>query len=153
MVQNACSRHTKDTEGIQNRRWIAIRRPETVRAVNDLSSWTISRQKIKLCCFLCHLISRASDPSRWNLSLQGTRCASVVGRSLQHYHRLQCDLALSHISLETPGWVRGIPPLFPSSNLTRGHAARWLSRVHLHVTIYLQTTMPSPGLESLLYGT
>ncbi|GFS78053.1 HTH_Tnp_Tc3_2 domain-containing protein [Trichonephila clavipes] len=48
----------------------------------------------------------------------------------------------------TLGWrVRGLPPLFPSTNLTRGLAARRPRKD----TIRLQTSMSSPGFEPRPY--
>ncbi|GFT90500.1 hypothetical protein TNCV_4491881 [Trichonephila clavipes] len=55
----------------------------------------------------------------------------------------------------TLGWLRAFHLSCPSTNLTRGLAARRLFKVSpcCKGTIHLQTSMPSPGLELRPYGT
>ncbi|GFV48951.1 hypothetical protein TNCV_1093511 [Trichonephila clavipes] len=53
------------------------------------------------------------------------------------------------------GWPGASQLSFPSTNHTRGLAARWLFRVSpcRKGTIYLQTSTSSPGFEPSPYGT
>ncbi|GFV48156.1 hypothetical protein TNCV_3554351 [Trichonephila clavipes] len=53
----------------------------------------------------------------------------------------------------TLGVVKGLPPLSPSTNLTRGLAARRLFRVPRcrEGTVHLQTSMPLAGFEPRPY--
>ncbi|GFY21165.1 hypothetical protein TNCV_3992091 [Trichonephila clavipes] len=105
------------------------------------------------CCLLCHLSTITSDQGPRNLSWQGANSIPVVSHSFE-----QQDSTIWLIS--TPAlWentFRVTRSLFsPSTNLTRGLAARWLFRVppSREGTIHLQITMPSSGLEPRTYGT
>ncbi|GFW51111.1 hypothetical protein TNCV_3593931 [Trichonephila clavipes] len=71
---------------------------------------------------------------------KGLDCTPVVSRSLDSDHL---------------GVVVGLPPLFPSTDLTRGFAARRLFKVlPCHEgSIHLQTSMSSPQFEPRPYGT
>ncbi|GFT27553.1 hypothetical protein TNCV_1276321 [Trichonephila clavipes] len=55
----------------------------------------------------------------------------------------------------TLGVVRGLPPLFPSTNLTRGPEATWLFTIPpcCKGTKHLQTSIPSQGFEPRPYDT
>ncbi|GFU06205.1 hypothetical protein TNCV_4765121 [Trichonephila clavipes] len=67
---------------------------------------------------------------------------------------LYASLNEVEIREKTLGVVRSLLPLFPSTNYTRGLAARRLFRVPpcRKGTIHLQTSMPSQGFEPSPYG-
>ncbi|GFX61573.1 hypothetical protein TNCV_2745481 [Trichonephila clavipes] len=78
----------------------------------------------------------------------------VVSRSLE-YHTGDSTILLVPTSIFEGKHLSGGQGPSPSTNLTRGHAARQLFRVPpcRKGTIHLQTSMPSPGFEPSPYGT
>ncbi|GFW33316.1 hypothetical protein TNCV_2859931 [Trichonephila clavipes] len=92
-----------------------------------------------------------SDRGPRNSSRQKTTCTPVVIRIFEHHAGDSTFwLGSTPILKVVPGDGQGLPPLFPSVNLTRGLVARRLFRVppcH-ESTTHLQTSMPSLRYES-----
>ncbi|GFV43077.1 hypothetical protein TNCV_5027671 [Trichonephila clavipes] len=79
-----------------------------------------------------------------------------VGCSLEHHagKHYNLDRSTPILRKNTLEMARNLPPLFPSTNLTRGLAAGRQLRVHpCHKgTIYLQTPMPFSGFKRRAHG-
>ncbi|GFU83803.1 hypothetical protein TNCV_1694731 [Trichonephila clavipes] len=96
-----------------------------------------------------------SDRGPQNSSLQKTKCTPTVSRSFDnHAGNTIWLVSILILKEKTKNWPGASHLSSPSTKLTRGLEARWLFRVppcH-EVTVHLQTSMPSPGLEPRSYG-
>ncbi|GFW24070.1 hypothetical protein TNCV_4951141 [Trichonephila clavipes] len=106
------------------------------------------------CCFLCHLISTASDPGPRNSSWQGAGSTSVVGRSLEHYTGGSTILLCSTTILRdnTLGG-QGSPNSFPLTPTSREDLRLYVYLAYSHAAKALSIYMSSPVFEPRLCGT
>ncbi|GFX05456.1 hypothetical protein TNCV_1007781 [Trichonephila clavipes] len=117
----------------------------------------LSRLPLHICVVTNATRSRVtSDQGSQNSSRQRTTFTPVIRRSFEHHAGDRAIWLGSALILKKHPWgvVRGPHLSFPSTNLTRGLAARWLFRVSpCHKdTIHLQTSMTSSGFEPRFNG-
>ncbi|GFX55472.1 hypothetical protein TNCV_267601 [Trichonephila clavipes] len=73
----------------------------------------VSFSSLYRCCFLCPLISTASDPGPRISSWQGARCTPVVDRNHEHHIGEERFSSIPPVLWKNTLWVvRGVPSLF-----------------------------------------